>query len=350
MRMAQQPVKLQFPLLPRFFENPGDSRTRWLHWKAQLDNFFVLTNLTLPGDNALTDAAKNASLLDSEGSRILMAHPVATQASAMTYDAFSQAVGLLFERPTNPVRAEFEFRSRKQGASETVAEYLTALRTLHVDCNRQAEETHNLAMQLALGCYDRRTQEKLLTETTVNLNRFIQIMQADETAHASSAAIRHDHAAVATVSHRPSRSTAAHNNRHSAARNPPHNQTKPCRGCGKDTHRYKDISCPAFNKTFSYCRHLHHFSSVCIKKRDGKSIACVAVNTATITPAMSIRVTLTNGNHDLHLAAMMDTGSAISTVNNQTARVWFTSVPSNRHCSTQLRRFHHPSCPPHSSH
>ena len=142
----------------------------------EVGHFFVLTNLTLSDGNALTDAAKNAylaSLLGTEGSRILLAHPVATQAATLSYDAFSQAVGQLFERSTNPVRAEFEFRSRKQGACETIAEYLTALHTLHTDCNRQDEEQHNLAMQLALGCYDRRTQKKLLTETIVDLDKFV---------------------------------------------------------------------------------------------------------------------------------------------------------------------------------
>ena len=48
------------------------------------------------------------------------------------------------------VRAEYDFRNRKQGATETVTNYLTALRTLHIDCERPEQESHNLAMQLAL--------------------------------------------------------------------------------------------------------------------------------------------------------------------------------------------------------
>ena len=43
-------------------------------------------------------------------------------------------------------------------------------------------------MQLAIGCYTRRTQEKLLQETEVSLDTFVRIMQADETAALSSAA------------------------------------------------------------------------------------------------------------------------------------------------------------------
>ena len=100
--------------------------------EGPVEQFFVFTNLTLSDGNALTDAAKNASLLGTEGSHILLAHPFATQAATLSYNAFSQAVGQLFERPTYPVRAEFEFRSRKQGACETVAENLTALALLYI--------------------------------------------------------------------------------------------------------------------------------------------------------------------------------------------------------------------------
>ncbi len=102
--MAQQPLKLNIPLPSRFFKHPGDPRIRWQHWKAQLDIFFVLTNLTLA--TKLSDIAKNAylsSLLGCEGSRVLMAHPGATEAATKAYDIFSKDVGKLFERPTNSV-------------------------------------------------------------------------------------------------------------------------------------------------------------------------------------------------------------------------------------------------------
>ena len=50
----------------------------------------------------------------------------------------------------------------------------------------RAIEEHSIAMQLAIGCYNRSTQEKLLLqETEVNLTNFQQIMEADETAAAS---------------------------------------------------------------------------------------------------------------------------------------------------------------------
>ena len=134
-------LRIQVPLPPTFLDLPGDPRVRWSNWIAQLENFFTLTNLTLPKDNTLSDRAKNAyvaTLLGSEGSRILMANPAAATAETATYAQFKESVMALFERPVNPVRAEYEFRCRRQGATESVNDYLTALRTLYADCHNTA--------------------------------------------------------------------------------------------------------------------------------------------------------------------------------------------------------------------
>ena len=164
--------------------------------------FFTFTDLTLVDDNKLSNKAKNAylaTLLGSEGSRILMVNSVAPAASTNTYDDFAEKVKALLERPANPVWAEFEFRSRKQDASETVSEYMTTLRTLYSERTHTANnDNHDLAMQLVTGCYLRHTQEKLLAEPTVALNRFVQIMEADEPASTSFAVIRNE-ATVATA-------------------------------------------------------------------------------------------------------------------------------------------------------
>ena len=87
-----------------------------------------------------------------------MAQPVGATASTSTYAQFCNNVQALFERPVNPVRAEYEFCLQRQGASESVNDYLTALRILYIDCDTlglgaqdtKRLEEHNLAMQLAI--------------------------------------------------------------------------------------------------------------------------------------------------------------------------------------------------------
>ena len=111
-------MRLTIPLPPTFLDYPGEPPVRWSNWLAQLENFFVLTNLTLSADNKLTDEAKNAYLcvlLGSEGARVLMVRPVAATASTATFNRFVEEVQTLFARPVNPVSAQYEFRSRRQG-------------------------------------------------------------------------------------------------------------------------------------------------------------------------------------------------------------------------------------------
>ena len=142
-------------------------------------------------------------------------------------------------------------------------------------------------MQLALGCYNQRTQEKLLTETVVDLDRFVQIMQADETAQASSAVIRHDSTIIAAANPPRSKSEPS-DQRRTRRKSPPRTIHKPCLGCGQNTHCHKDRKCPAFNKTCTFCKRLHHFSSVCLKKHNNASVKYVTINTLK-TPALRHR-------------------------------------------------------------
>ena len=235
MRMAQLP-KLQIPLPPCFLEHPGNPHIWWSHWMAQLNNFFTLTNLTLPTNLAFSNEAKNAylaTLLGCKGSHIFMAHPITTQASMLDYDTFVMEVGGLFERPNNPVHAKYNFCSHKQGATEMVTDYLMALRTLHIDCEWPEQESHNLAMQLALGCYNQHTQEKLLTKTVIDLNHFVQIMQANKTAQVSSTVIWHN-STIITAANPPHLKSEPSDQHHTWHKSPPQTIQKLCLGCGQN--------------------------------------------------------------------------------------------------------------------
>ena len=175
------------------------------------------------------------------------------------------------------MRADFEFRSLRQGACESVGEFFTALRMLYADCTpltveraaagaARAIEEHSIAMQLAIGCYNRSTQEKLLQETEVNLTNFQRIMEADETAAASSAALRSAQplASIAmTSSHDKTKAQQCPKQQHHT---PTGNSStdKSCAGCGRRGHAYKSPNCPAFGKQCKGCGASNHFLKVCV--------------------------------------------------------------------------------------
>ena len=335
--MAALPPRLQVPLPPVFMEHPGEPRVRWSTWSAQLDNFFALTNLTLSADQQLTNQTKNAylaTLLGSEGGRILMAHPVAATASTATFATFREAVRRLFERPVNPVRADFDFRSRRQGAHESVSDYLTALRTLYSSCTpvafegapagmASAIEEHSIAMQLAIGCYDRQTQAKLLREQVVDLIAFRDIIEADEMARASSAAIHGATAAasLAYTTRSPATKEPRQQRRHKF-RDQPVDGGRRCLGCGRSGHAYKSSHCPAYGKTCRQCGILHHFQSVCKKVTNAaKAVHCISlrgIRHATPPPRVTMPATVECNGKAASVHLVVDTGADISTVQERT--------------------------------
>ena len=109
-------------------------------------------------------------------------------------------------------------------------------------------------------------------------------------------------------------------------------------GCGQTSHRHKDRSCPALNKTCSYCRRLHHFSSVCRKKHEKKPVKCIKVNAVHITPPeIQVQATLVDEHNSVPVAALVDTGSATFTIDDQTLQRF--NSPCVRPTDTSTRNF-----------
>lgn len=120
---ALETMRLTMPQLSA--NHLGEPKVRWSSGLAQQEYFFTFTDLTLSVEK-LTDRAKN-SPLDNEGWKVFMAPPVAE------FTNFSKDVSSLFEQSNNPVRQNtiFTFIVTMESGSD----YLTALHTLHIDCN-----------------------------------------------------------------------------------------------------------------------------------------------------------------------------------------------------------------------
>ena len=210
---------------------------------------------------------------------------------------------------------------------------ISQLCPLYVDCQHDAItnvtttanlEQHVLAMQLAIGCYSRRTQEKLLQETKVNLEHFVCIMQTHETAALSSAAALHNETTGTTVAatfrgkhtfdNSKKRSTSQQQRRH------PPTATKACLGCGKIGHIFKSADCPATGKTCRHYSNLNHFATACLRKaKEQKTVHLLQVGTVSSltsghTPEIFTELSVSCDNAAALLRSMVDTGANISTM------------------------------------
>ena len=203
--------------------------------------FFDLTDQGLPAGTTLTSRQKNqmlCSLLGDEGYKQFASHPTAKRYATTTFDEYSAVAKSVFARATNTVRAHFDFSHRKQLPGETVQEYLLGLRTLQADCDFQDRSDFFLALQLASGCYSKDAQKLLLAEKAVNLDKFVSIMEADESSTQNATQIRGD-PQVAGTSRQP------------PARHFDSTHSPKCNGCGKIGHIHGAKVCPALNSKCS---------------------------------------------------------------------------------------------------
>ena len=203
----------------------------------------------------------------------------------------------------------------------------------------RAIEEHSIAMQLAIGCYNRSTQEKLLQETEINLTNFQRIMEADETAAASSAALRSAQplASIAmTSSHDKTKAQQCPKQQHHT---PTGNSSmdKSCAGCRG--HAYKSPNCLAFGKQCKGCGATNHFLKVCKKSRQKLNLLTIGnilhdKSPPHITTAIEIEC---NGNR-ITTQVMVDTGADISTVQQRTVR-HLAATPQVKPTTTTVSNF-----------
>ncbi len=144
-------------------------------WMSIFNHFLTMTDANRV--TKLTSAKKNSFLyihLGMEGSRIMQANPAFAQMATETWGNFRKAVIRQFAAPTNPVKAQYEFLNQRQESSETIDEFITALRTMASDCEFGGGENERLSMQLIVRCQDTKARQLCLRLHQINLDEIIR--------------------------------------------------------------------------------------------------------------------------------------------------------------------------------
>ncbi len=256
-------VAMSAPPPAKFFEFPGEPPLNFSIWYRLFERFIYLTNECRPTDRKLTDETNNSilfSYLGSEGARLFASNPAFSMLQEARHADFVAEVKAQFVAATNPARSHFEFQHRLQASGESVADYVTNLRSLMADCDFHGHDKYHLALQLACGCLDKDAQKALLTQKSVDLDEFIRVLQADESARESAAAIR----SVPTVLVQ--KVQAAKQQQEDEVTGTRSTDIR-CLGCGKQGHKYKSDNCKARTSRCNYCNNVGHFESHCFKKK-----------------------------------------------------------------------------------
>ncbi|MCP3664863.1 MAG: hypothetical protein GY696_20605 [Gammaproteobacteria bacterium] len=78
------------------------------------------------------------------------------------------------------MQAQFEFQNRNQEQSESITEYITALRSLAVDCSFGDQHDERIALQLVMGSWSHIGRTNYLRMHMLDLDEIINTLRMEE--------------------------------------------------------------------------------------------------------------------------------------------------------------------------
>ena len=175
-------------------------------------------------------------------------------------------IDVLFKKfkPKKNVTVErYKFNTRCQGASESVEQYVTALRLVARNCDYKDLEDELGRDRIVCGTNSERIKERLLREQDLTLDKALHTCRADEESKKQLKSMDDDMADTVVHSLK-SRSRNVKGPRPSIESE---QWIFSCRFCGSQHAKGKR---PAFGKKYTQCNRLNHFAKVC---RDRKKVA-----------------------------------------------------------------------------
>ena len=264
---------------PKGFSTEGNLSANWKLFKQKWMNYSIIVNMTKKKEeyqrasflNALTDEA----LLIYNGFKFAEAED--TRKVADIIKAFDDyAVG-----ETNATYERFVFHKRKQGDSESIDNFVSALRNLVKTCDFCDKCLDSMIRdQIVLGVNSTDLQEQLLKVRNIELKDCITLCKAHENATVQSKELRAEAESVQRVSAskgaRPKQRQGKDKKSYFKAKgsdDKDSQEVKDCKFC-TSRHMMKREMCPAYNKTCSKCKGIGHFAAKCkASKRRVQAVA-----------------------------------------------------------------------------
>lgn len=282
--------------------NSGTAAKEWLHWKRTFDNFLAV----LP-----QDGLDKLAILSNYISPNIFQHIE----DCTDYKASIETLQNLFIKPKNEVFARHLLASRKQTPTETLDEYLQALKALSKDCNfksvtavRHCEESIRDAF--IAGLQSNLIRQRLLENKTLDLKTMSDQARSLESAMKSSESYSTPNTLVnAAIPAGSSKFPDCQENTLAAAVE----ATSPsCYFCGNNKHPRS--KCPARDAICGKCQKKGHYAKVCQSKTASKVSASVhsPVLATTQCPGSLSKSTATISLGKLRVKALFDSGSSDS--------------------------------------
>ena len=236
----------------------GDLVSNWEFFRDSWKNYATATKLA-DKDKKIV-AATLLSIMGKECLHVCRNLPM-TADERQDADVILTKLSEYFIPKRNKIYERYVFNSRCQKADESFDQFLTALRKLAATCKFDTFEDEMLRDRIVTGLRDHGHRERLLRESTLTLQKAIDICQTNEMA--------------ASQRHKMEQSGTIHFAREEKKRGPRENPrrssrpTRLCKYCG-DTHAAGN--CHASGKTCAKRNKKNHLAKVCqsTSRQDGK--------------------------------------------------------------------------------
>nr|XP_055067975.1 uncharacterized protein K02A2.6-like [Misgurnus anguillicaudatus] len=276
--------------------------------------------------------------LGTEGQRLFYTLPD----TGDTLDSAMAALQTYFNPKINVVAERHSFRKRAQAPSESVLQYVAALRDLVSKCEFGANTDDMIRDQLIEHVASHRIRERLLLETDLTLTKAITIAtQIEAAAEQAKSIAGNQPLPVQTIQSR-SKDTSGRRRR-TPSRKPPNTSfgsgavsstSRTCFRCGSDKHLANAQHCPASQVKCKKCQKIGHFARVC-RSSESRAVHEVALPEYTVlymhdlaaTNRIECPVYIKASTATIEVALMVDTGSSVSILPKSIYDANFSSVP-----------------------
>ena len=272
----------QFLQPPQLTKAEVDTQRRWSAWKKRWDAYATLAKLA--DEDPAYQVACLTYCLDQELVQTLDTLPFEREADKKSIVKIMELLENHLVGDVNETYESFKFFTRHQEESETIMEYITAIRGLANTCNFGALKERLIKDRIVCGIRDRSLQKSLLEDPKLTLQKCIDKCRAAETASVQARTIAKETQEEQSLNivRRERRGRMQTEVQAGTNRDPrPTAMLDKCAHCGR---RHGRRLCPAFGKTCHSCGKPNHFASQCRSFREsgtsanGRQVQCVDYN------------------------------------------------------------------------